>query len=1118
MGTPQHPRSAELLASTPSAFRPDADSSPAEVRLDVSAARSEAWLDLSETPSEVRLDLSATPSEPGPERPAGPLKRPRSADAAAPTPEKRARTAAAGADDSDVQFVEEVAPDVQVVFNSQAAESAPLSSAAESQADLRLCLSPSQSEEVSQLPAAPPAGSPAPAEASAEQASEPPGPTCPSADVPSERGSAPAAGGAPGRVRTPPAAGGSGSSGPAVRPPEESPASSDSQGFQPAAEPGCDAAGVRLPHIQTPQVGSSDSVSPDGDTVFGQAQRLIEEQNRQQQLRAADPEGPSATAAAGQRETPAAVTLESAEPSPAAAEGEKPPSTANSENPSSGAVEDDSRSSAVAVDSDKSSIVVDRENPPAATGEGGSAPSAREAGEQPPPAAEAGEKQEREGEPVPAAEREPVPAAAVAEVALSQPAADDLRPEDSRLGSQTDLSQLSQLSAWRSAAMKSPGHTTAEASAADQSRAAAAEPSGGRPAAESAERELGEDPLPAASDPFRFHGTQSQETQPYRLRPVIKSKTQTSDKSTSTAGASVAADSTDSSFQKLVANILAEKKRLTEEGYSLAELTWSWSWRKGDQEVKQTFPLDEHDGAELLRRMASSQLLSSTSSSSLRSTSTCGGHAADVSSKSSGDSNSSCNKRQSTLTSVTLSTIDGRGGRLSVSSSLDALPLAGRRSVMSVQPCSPGSDGEVQVLSPPVPRLATVPEFTSPGGRPPRPHGQPAAVSSLRTDLDESVGSQLPAGLVSPPAATSTQAERSAASQSSSASHVTGSTPSPEVALQPALPVRPLTDQEEEELSEHEQSELAHRTLEPDMPCFALWADRTYYPGRLVSEARADRWLVRFDDGSERHVPADHVLPVTNLWKGLSVFVQNQRNVYEAGLITGHRMSSGAEPLEYIVSLDSQPSVMSAVPRSWLSLTMDQAALVRERRQPSLGQLAVGSPSRHLSLDNLVTGRRRAAGPAGGRRLANFETSASDAAADTASGDTSRTRRAGSKSSLSRRKKGAAKKAVTIAPGPATDLSAAAEPAGAAEAGAATTNGDSSGAPEDAKPAPEAGTAAPAKRTPAKGKRARLQRSSKADRSSAGSPAAGSPSTPGPSAAGSAGEPGRWIGAARSPT
>ncbi|XP_043217420.1 streptococcal hemagglutinin-like [Amphibalanus amphitrite] len=988
MGTPQHPRSAELLASTPSALRPDADSSPAEVRLDVSAAHSEAWLDLSETPSEVRLDLSATPSEPGPERPAGPLKRPRSADAAVPTPEKRARTAAAGADDSDIQFVEEVAPDVQVVFNSQAAESAPLSSAAESQADLRLCLSPSQSEEVSQLPAAPPAGSPAPAEASAEQTSEPPGPSCPSADTPSDGGAAPAAGGAPGRVRTPPAAGGSGSSGPAVRPPEESPASSDSQGFQPATEPGCDAAGVRLPHIQTPQVGSSDSVSPDGDTVFGQAQRLIEEQNRQQQLRAADPEGPSSTAAAGQRETPAAVTLESTEPSPAAAEGEKPPSTANSENPSSGAMEDDSRSSAV----DKSSIVVDRENPPAATGEGGSAPSAREAGEQPPPAAEAGEKQEREGEPVPATEEEPVPAAAVAEGALSQPAADGLRPEDT---------------------------------------------------AESAERELGEDPLPAASDPFRFHGTQSQETQPYRLRPVIK-------------------------------NILAEKKRLTEEGYSLAELTWSWSWRKGDQEVKQTFPLDEHDGAELLRRMASSQLLSSTSSSSLRSTSTCGGHAADVSSKSSGDSNSSCNKRQSTLTSVTLSTIDGRGGRLSVSSSLDALPLAGRRSVMSVQPCSPGSDGE------------------------------PAAVSSLRTDLEESVGSQLPPGLVSPPAATSTQAERSAASQSSSASHVTGSTPSPEVALQPALPVRPLTDQEEEQLSEHEQSELAHRTLEPDMPCFGLWADRTYYPGRLVSEARADRWLVRFDDGSERHVPADHVLPVTNLWKGLSVFVQNQRNVYEAGLITGHRMSSGAEPLEYIVSLDSQPSVMSAVPRSWLSLTMDQAALVRERRQPSLGQLAVGSPSRHLSLDNLVTGRRRAAGPAGGRRLANFETSASDAAADTASGDTSRTRRAGSKSSLSRRKKGAAKKAVTIAPGPATDLSAAAEPAGAAEAGAATTNGDSSGAPEDAEPAPEAGTAAPARRTPAKGKRARLQRGSKADRSGGGSPAAGSPSTPGPSAAGSA--------------
>ena len=117
---------------------------------------------------------------------------------------------------------------------------------------------------------------------------------------------------------------------------------------------------------------------------------------------------------------------------------------------------------------------------------------------------------------------------------------------------------------------------------------------------------------------------------------------------------------------------------------------------------------------------------------------------------------------------------------------------------------------------PAVPRLASVPEFTSPGSRPPRPHGQPSAVSSLHSALDES------GGPFQPPAATSTQAEQPATptaganSQDSSGSHVTGSSASPEVVLQSAaVPARELTDQEEEELSEREQGELARRPLQP---------------------------------------------------------------------------------------------------------------------------------------------------------------------------------------------------------------------------------------------------------------------------------------------------------------
>lgn len=68
------------------------------------------------------------------------------------------------------------------------------------------------------------------------------------------------------------------------------------------------------------------------------------------------------------------------------------------------------------------------------------------------------------------------------------------------------------------------------------------------------------------------------------------------------------------------------------------------------------------------------------------------------------------------------------------------------------------------------PVSSSVPEFVSPDGRPPRPHGQPAAVSSLfsasaaHSEPESSQQhrrplSQVVSGLESPPAATSTQAE-----------------------------------------------------------------------------------------------------------------------------------------------------------------------------------------------------------------------------------------------------------------------------------------------------------------------------------------------------------------------
>lgn len=78
----------------------------------------------------------------------------------------------------------------------------------------------------------------------------------------------------------------------------------------------------------------------------------------------------------------------------------------------------------------------------------------------------------------------------------------------------------------------------------------------------------------------------------------------------------------------------------------------------------------------------------------------------------------------------------------------------------------------------------------------------------------------------------------------------------------------------------------------PDLLCFALWVDQSFYPGRLVSCQRDGRWLVQFDDLTRRQVSPAHVLPIDTLWKGLSVFVRSDddEGYYESAIITGHRM------------------------------------------------------------------------------------------------------------------------------------------------------------------------------------------------------------------------------------
>ena len=112
------------------------------------------------------FELSASPSVFDVSDEAGRAKRSASPPAEVDTPlGKRARPAAPGGDDSDIQIVEEVSTaaggddDVQVVFSSQegGARRGSATTGAESQTEFRLAFSQTQEEEVeggdSQLPA-----------------------------------------------------------------------------------------------------------------------------------------------------------------------------------------------------------------------------------------------------------------------------------------------------------------------------------------------------------------------------------------------------------------------------------------------------------------------------------------------------------------------------------------------------------------------------------------------------------------------------------------------------------------------------------------------------------------------------------------------------------------------------------------------------------------------------------------------------------------------------------------------------------------------------------------------------------------------------------------------------
>lgn len=415
---------------------------------------------------------------------------------------------------------------------------------------------------------------------------------------------------------------------------------------------------------------------------------------------------------------------------------------------------------------------------------------------------------------------------------------------------------------------------------------------------------------------------------------------------------------------------------------------------------------------------------------------------------------SSAHHRDSMASSApSLSTIEGRCARLSVTSSMDRVPVhsvprsggqrrcadpmvaaSSRRSVMIVGE-TPGlmstvsnvevvDDEEVHMLSarqtrrPPPP----LPRFTDSSAGRLRNRGLPSAVSTMIEEVGR-------------------DAQQPTEVSDSQCSHVTGTSSSTEVGTvsplswSPALVAaddagggRLLSEREESELSESEQSGVGSRGLVAGQACFALWTDGCYYPGHVVNcdETVPSRYSVQFDDGTSRTVAPQHILPVHTLWRGQSVFVRTASgsgsaavsDYYDAAIVTGHRVGASGH-IGYIVSVDSRNETR-AVARSQLLLTRDQAEDIIQLRVAAAAAASpaarrVGhvthltdSPSRaSISLDNVVDGQRL-------RRCPSALRSAGKQQSRTPSGDTTGSPISAIKTPRARRPRQQAKKSLDV--------------------------------------------------------------------------------------------------------
>uniref|UniRef100_UPI003AABA977 TP53-binding protein 1 n=1 Tax=Centroberyx gerrardi TaxID=166262 RepID=UPI003AABA977 len=154
----------------------------------------------------------------------------------------------------------------------------------------------------------------------------------------------------------------------------------------------------------------------------------------------------------------------------------------------------------------------------------------------------------------------------------------------------------------------------------------------------------------------------------------------------------------------------------------------------------------------------------------------------------------------------------------------------------------------------------------------------------------------------------------------------------------------------------------------------AKWSSNGYfYSGRIIKDIGEGRFRLRFDDGYECEVSGKDILLCDPIPLETEVTALLEDEYFSVGIVKGHKTE--AQDLLYSVEREGQRQWYS---RSSVILSLEQGNRLRE--QHSLGPYEPSTPlakASDISLDNLVEGKRRRRGGAGGEATPSRSSSGS---------------------------------------------------------------------------------------------------------------------------------------------